>query len=263
MTCDTRPHRPSAVAELRVPTLESMILSSLGSSSLSEGEHQAVSVPNSNIQAPAAHGPGANGVTGPTKRKRGRAEAELDDEDSQDTTGERRVRPRLEQLNDAPSTNCTAGSSAPPASHSLSRPLNTAVGPGATQVTTPRGVPSSNGSSNSPATSATPSVSQLDPYVRPIQGHQRSAQPVESRTTVLVATNRRIGPVSGGTEIWLDGEEFPMTFTLYARFGTQVAATVSPIFPPLPQSPSNIHIRRVRMRGRWRVYFPLQVGPAV
>jgi len=264
MTCDTPTPRPCARAELSVPTLEPMILSSPGSSSFSEGEHQAVSlVPKSNIQAPVAHGPGANRVAGPTQRKRGRAEAELDDEDSRGTTGERRVRPRLEQLNHAPSTGSAAGSSAPPASHPLSQPFNTAAGPGVTQIITPRGVPSPNGSSNSPATSATPSASQLDPSLRPVQGHQHSAQPVESCTMILEAVNPRSGPVCGGIDIWLAGQEFPTTFTLYARFGTRVVPTVSSMLPPLPQSSSNIRIRRFRIRRRWHVYFPLRVIPAV
>jgi len=194
--------------------------------------------------------------------KRGRAEADPDHEDSQDATLERRVLSWLERFFDTASIS-TAGSSGPPASLSLSRLFNTAAGPGAAQVTTSRGVPSSNGFYNSLATSATPSASQLDPSLRSVQGHQLSAQPVESLTTVLRTTSRRSGPTSGGIKIWLGGEELTKPFTLYARFGTQVAATVSSIFPLLPQSSSNIHIRRFRMRRCWHVYFPLQVIPAV
>ena len=46
-------------------------------------------------------------------------------------------------------------------------------------------------------------------------------------TTVLRAANPRRGPVSGGSEIWLEMEDLPTTFTLYAKFGDRVAATVS------------------------------------
>jgi len=78
-----------------------------------------------------------------------------------------------------------------------------------------------------------PTAPQLDPLLRPVQGHQSSPRPVESTCTVLCSVNPRKGPVSGGTEVWLAVDDLPTTFTLYARFGTQVAATVSPIFLPL------------------------------
>ena len=113
------------------------------------------------------------------------------------------------------------------------------------------------GSSGSP--SRTPS---WNPPLRSRRSN-RFAQPVESCNTVVMTTNPRSGPVSGGIEIWLDGEELTRPFALYARFGTQVVETVSSIFPLIPQSSSNIHIRQFRMRRRWHVYFPLQVMPAV
>jgi hypothetical protein len=85
ITGDTSTPRPCTGAELRVPPLEPTTLSSPTSSSLSEGEHQVVSLmPSSNIQAPAGRYPGANVIVEPTQRKRGRAEADLDDEDSQE-----------------------------------------------------------------------------------------------------------------------------------------------------------------------------------
>jgi hypothetical protein len=227
---DTSTPRPCAGVELRVPSLAPTVLTSPGSSPLSEREHQVVSLmPSSYTQAPAGRCPGANVIVGPTQLKRSRAEAGLDDGDSQDTIRERRVRPRLE-----PRSTSTAGLSAPPTNHSYSRAFTTAADPGVTQGTTPHGIPSSNGSLNSPATSASPSASQPDPLLRPVQGHQGSAQPVESITTVLRATNPRTGPVSGGIEVWLAGEDLPMTFTLYARFGTHVTATVSSIFHLYP-----------------------------
>ena len=230
MSIDTPTPRPCARAALGVPIVES----SPGSSSLSEGEPQGVPfVPSSNTQAPAVWGPGAKGVAGSTQRKRTRTEAGLDGGDLHNTTFERHVRPRLEAWDNNPPSTDPAGPSAPPANHSRSRPLTTAAGPGVTQGTTPHGASSLNGSSNSPATSATPTASQPNPPPRPVQGHPNSAQPAETSNTVLRSTNPRTGPVSGGIEIWLEAQDFPTAFALYARFGTQVTATVSPTFHPL------------------------------
>ena len=229
---------PRVGAELGVPRVEPSIPSSPGSSSLSEGEPQGVSsAPSSNAQAPPAHTPRAKEVAGPKQRKRVRDEACLDDEDSQNTTEGRRVRRRHEQWNNVPSTN-PAGPSAPAAYQSPSRPSTTAAGPGVTQGTASHGVSSSNGSYDSPTTSVTPTVPQSDPLLRPVQGHQSSAQPSNA---VLRSTNPRKGPVSGGIEIWLSVDDLPTTFTLCARFGSQVAATVSPILTH--SHSSNFHIR--------------------
>lgn len=230
MILDTPTPRLCPRAELGVPIVEPSILSSPGSSSLSEGEHQGVSfVPSSNTQAPAARGPGAKGVAGSTQRKRGRTEAGLDGVDSHGTTGGRHVRPRLDRWDDHPSTG-PAGPSAPPAGHSRSHPIPTAERPGVTQGTIPHGDSSLNGS---PATSATPTASQPNPAPRPVQGHPNPAQSAELINTVLRGANPRRGPVSGGIEIWLEAQDLPTTFTLYARFGNRVTATVSPIFHPL------------------------------
>ena len=249
---ETLTPRPCAGAELRVPTLEPEILSLPKSSSLSEEEYQAVSIaPRSNNQTLADRHP---------PRKRGRVEADLDDEDSWDSTSGRRVRRRHEQWNDAPST-IKGGPGAPPANHSCYRPLTTSIGPEATRGSTPDGVPSSNGSSNAPAVSVTPWVSQPDSSLRQVQGRQSSGRPVEFATTVLRSANPSRGPVSGGIEIWLVVDNLPTTFTLYARFGTHVTATVSPKFHPL--SSPDLHIRRCRIYIRCHVYFPPQVMPVV
>ena len=233
MTIDTPTPRPCARAGLGVPILEPLTLLSPGPSSLSEGENRGVPfVPSSNTQPLAARGPGAQGIAGYTQRKRDRTKASLDGEDSHNTTGERRVRPRLEEWDDPPSTG-PAGSSAPPASHSRPRPLTTATGPGVTQGTTPHGVSLLNGSSNPPATSATPTASQPNPSPRPVQGHPNYPQPAGSSNTVLRGTRPRRGPVSGGIEIWLEVPHFPTAFELSARFGPQVTEPVSPIFHPL------------------------------
>ena len=110
--------------------------------------------------------------------------------------------------------------------HSRSQSFTTDTGPGATQETIPDGIPSSNGSFSASAASLTPWVSQPDHSLRPVQS---SARPVESATTILRSANPSRGPVSGGIEIWLVVDDLPTTFTLYARFGNHVAATVSPI----------------------------------
>ena len=219
-------------AELGVPPVELLIPSPSGPSSLSGGENQGVPFAlSSNAQTPSARDPRAKEVAGLKRHKRDRVEAGLDDGDSRNTTEGRRVRRRHEQWSGASSAG-PAGPSAFALYHSPSRPLTTAAGPGVTQGTTPYGISSSNGSSNSPAMSATPTAPQLDPPLLPVHGHQSAAQPVESRNSILRSTNPRKGPVSGGTEIMLGVDDLPTTFTLYARFGSQVSATVSPIFHP-------------------------------
>ena len=216
----------------RAPTQETMIPSSSSSCSLSEGEHQAVPfVPYSNSQPPAARRPGTSTAAQPLQRKRGR---EDDGADPQDAADGRRVRRKhdQQQRNDPAGTE---GFSATAANPSRSQPAPTATGSGATHRPTQRGVPSS-GTLSSPATSATstsqqdPSNMEPNPPPRPAQVQQGLSQPAETHSTVLRATNPRSGPVSGGIEIWLSVEDLPTTFTLYAKFGNVVTATVSPMF---------------------------------
>jgi hypothetical protein len=196
-----------------------MILPSVWSSALSEGEDQMISLPRSpNARALAARSVGTKGVAGPLLRKRALYEAYLDYENLLESTWRRRVRPRLEHRNSTPSTE---GPGHP-------RPFTTATGPRVTQGNTTDGVPSSSGISNAPTASMTPWVSPPDSPLPQVQRQQSSARPGESITTVLRGANPRSGPVSGGIEIWLGVDDLPTTFTLYARFGTQVAATVSP-----------------------------------
>jgi len=218
----------------RVPSPKPMIPSLPGSSSLTEGEDQTISVvPCSNTQVLAARSLGAKAVVEPPQRKRGRATADLDG-DSLGSTGRRRMRYRLEQRNGTHSSSAE-GPGAPPAHHSRSPPFTTAIGPGVTQGSTIDSVLSSSGTSNAPTT-MTSWVSPPDPSLRTVQEHQTSTRPSQPITTVLRDTNPRIGPVSGGIEIRLAVDDLPTTFTLYARFGTQVTATVSPIFHPLSLS---------------------------
>ena len=217
---------------MRAPTQEPMILSPSSSCSLSEGEHQVMPfVPYSNPQTPAARRPGTSTAAQPLRRKRGR---EDDGTDPQDAGDKRRVRRKhdQQQRND---TSGTEGLSATAASPSRSQPATGAAGSGTAHRSIQPGVPSS-GNSSSPATSAT-SASQPDPPdmepnlpLRPAQAHRGLSQPAETHSTVLLATNPRSGPTSGGIEIWLTVDDLPTTFTLYARFGTMVTATVSPMF---------------------------------
>ena len=80
-------------------------------------------------------------------------------------------------------------------------------------------------------------------------------------TTVLRAANPRSGPMSGGREIWLEMENLPATFTLYAKFGDRVAATVSSTFHSFCSS--NLHVRRFGIRLRYHVCFPAQFTQVV
>ena len=227
MSCDIPTPRGT-----RAPTQEPMILSSPSPCSLSEGEYQAMPwVPYSNPQTPAARRPGTSTAAQPLRRKQGREE---DGTEPQDADWGRHVRPRREQQqrND---TAGTEGFSATAANPSRSQPATTATGSGTTHRPTQRGVPSS-GTLSSPATSATsasqpdPSNMEPNPPPRPAQVQQGLSQSAETHSTVLRATKPPIGPVSGGIEIWLTVEDLPTTFTLYARFGNAVTATVSPMF---------------------------------
>jgi len=230
------PTPPCVRTETRAPTQGPIILPSPASCPLPEEEHHtAPCVPYSNPQPPAARHLGASTPARPPPRKRGRDEANLDDTDPRNTTEERRVRPRREQQqrNDATSIE---GPSAPPPNPSRSQPSTRTADTWTARRTTQCGVLSIE-TSSSPATSATPPASQPDaPNTEPAlplrteQAQQSLSQPIESSSTVVRATNPRSGPVSGGVEIWLSGEDLPTTFALYARFGTRVTATVSPIF---------------------------------
>ena len=214
----------------RAPTQEPIMVSS--SRSISEGEHHAIPcVPYSTPQNPAARRPGTSTAAQPLQRKRGR---EDDGKDPQDAGDGHRIRLRhdLQQRND---TAGTGGLSATAASPSRSQPATSAARSGTTHRSTQRGVPSSV-TASSPATPAS-SASQPDPPdmepnlpLRPAQVHQGLSQPVETHSTVLRATNPRSGPMSGGIEICLAGEDLLTTFTLYARFGGVVTATVSLMF---------------------------------
>ena len=117
----------------------------------------------------------------------------------------------------------------PSANQIDSRLFNTSAETGVTQGTT---LVSSSDGFHAPAASVTPWVTQPTSSLCSVPGHHSSARPDGSITTVLHATNPRSGPVSGGIEIWLIVDDLPTTSTLYARFGTQVAVTVSPIFHP-------------------------------
>ena len=243
MAVDTSTPRPCARNELVVPIL---IPSSPTSFSLSEEEHQGTScVPTTDTQASVARSTGVSRAAGSRPRKRSRLEASLDDEDSYHTTGNRPTRGIA---------SCgTTRRSTPTPNHSRSRPITTAEG------ITPHGVSSSDGSP------ASPSAPQPHLSSRPIQAraqaHQSTAQPTELVTTVLRAANPRCGPVSGGPEIWLEMEDIPTSFTLYAKFGDRVTATVSSTFHPF--SSSNLHFSRSGICVRYRVCFPPQVEQAV
>lgn len=225
-TGDTPTPRPCTGAEPRAPTPEPSSSTPLFPP---EREYRAVSpVPSFIAQALAAPGLGSQGVAEPMQRKRGRARTDVSDEESRESTGGRRVRSRLGQWDDAP----PGWLLSPSANQIQSRPFTTSVETGIPQGTA---LVSSSDGFHGPAASVTPWVYQPAPSLRSVQGYQSSARPDEGIDTVLHATNPRRGPVSGGIEIWLLVDGLPTTIGLYARFGTHVAATVSPIFhPPSP-----------------------------
>lgn len=253
---DTATPRPNGRAGPGLPIQD--IQSSPASSTLSEGEPPVVPLPSPN-PTPVRR-PDTNVVPEPLQRKRRRNEAGLDDGDPQAITAERHVRPRLD-----PGNNAIPG---PSANHSRSGPSTTAAETGATQRPTPHDIPPLNGSSTSPPTSATPSTALPDtprmepgPFTPQLPGQNSHSQPIESNVAILRVTNPRTGPVSGNMEIWLLGEHLPTAFTLYARFGTNVTATVSFTLHLLLSS--DLRIRRFRMRLCCPVYFPPRVMPAV
>ena len=226
MFCDTPTSRG-----IRAPTQEPMVLTSGSPCSLSEGAHQEMPyVPYSDPPTPAARRPGTIAAAQPLRRKQGREE---DGTEPQDADWGRRVRPRYEQKQR--NTAGSDGLSATVVNPSCSQSAATAAGSWTTKRTDRRGVPS-NGTPSSPATSAS-SASQLDlPNMEPnlslrsAQVQQDLSQPSETHNTLLHATNPRSGPVSGGIEIWLDGEDLPTTFALFARFGESITQTVGLMF---------------------------------
>ena len=191
MAVDTPTPRARVGAEPGVPTMEPLIPSSPGSSSLSEGEHQGVPfAPSSNAQAPSTRDPRAKEVAGPKQRKRDRVEAGLDDGDSQNTTEGRRVRRRHEQWNQDHHP-------APDIDHQDA----------------PEVVQHCEGS-----TSSSPALAP--PPERP-QNVSSSSAPLDAIKPLVS------GPITGGATIWLQGMDFPDLFPLFARFGTAVVPTVS------------------------------------
>ena len=211
---------------------EPIIQSSRASPSFSEGGSQGTPrVATSSPQAPAA-----SVVAVPLQRKRPRDEDDLDNGDLQGTTKGRNVRARREKGN-----NAIAGRSAPVANHSRFQPITTAAGTGSSQRIAPCGAISSNNSPNSAADSATPAGAQPDapntePHrsLLPVHEQHGTSQPTESSTVVLRAANPSAGPISGSIVIWLAVQDLPTAFTLYARFGSNVAATVSSTLYLLP-----------------------------
>jgi hypothetical protein len=55
----------------------------------------------------------------------------------------------------------------------------------------------------------------------------RPPTPDKGRTPTLIEVSPELGPLAGGSTIWLRGLGFPPLFTLFARFGTAVVPTVS------------------------------------
>jgi hypothetical protein len=55
----------------------------------------------------------------------------------------------------------------------------------------------------------------------------RPPTPDTDRTPILTEVSPELGPLAGGSRIWLKGQDFPDLFPLFARFGTAVASTVS------------------------------------
>jgi hypothetical protein len=249
---DTSTPHLCAPAVLGVPgtsAQERMIQASPESSSFSEGDTHCP-------QIPVAHRPTATVVAGPPHRKRNRNEADSDDENPSAITGGRSVRRKLD-----PGNGAGAGPSAVVA-NSRFQPFNGVTGAGDAQYTTLNGGISSHVSSTFPVMDARPPISQPygpnlgpDPSPLPVQVQQSSTQSSESINTVLRATNPRRGPVSGGLDIWLSGEDLATAFTLYVRFGTRVTPAVSWVFHPISRPSAQLHTRRSKMRLHYLVYF--------
>ena len=258
MAVDISTPRARVGAEPGVPTVEPLIPSSPGSSSLSEGEHQGVPfVPISNAQAPSTRDPRAKEVAGPKQRKRDRVEAVLDDGDSQNTTEGRRVRRRHEQWN-------RIHHPAPDIDHQNAPEVDQHC-EGSTSSSPPLAsppVPPQNASSSSAPLDAIKPLNQPPP--------RTEGEIVPTLTEV----NPGSGSITGGATIWLQGMDFP-SFPLFARFGTAVVPTVSsltafvrlflidfprnfatPTFFPvtcLPQPPqalSTLHFRSIHRQMR-------------
>jgi hypothetical protein len=62
-------------------------------------------------------------------------------------------------------------------------------------------------------------------------------------TPTLIDVNPESGSTTGGARIWLKGQNFPTLISLFARFGTAVVSTVSPM--EIPFDPYLIRFLRI------------------
>ena len=246
VTGDTpaRPAGPEAMR--RVPTINVAIpvVQPPPLSSLPEGEPQVISHPQTETTCLR---PSSNLVARPTvSNKRRWDAADLYDGDAPPTATGRQVRPRLDSMD-----GCEAGSQSnsaqpnppPPCSTTASigheasltphRPNPTERSPARPTVHVPPTVPSR----LSPSASAPSSESSVEPSDNHVSRSQQHISPDtrEGDTTeagavglTLQSTNPDTGPIAGGIPIWLSVLNLPTEFPLFARFGTNVTATVSP-----------------------------------
>lgn len=190
--------------------------------------------------------PDSNLTTRPptVQRKRRWDAANLYDEDAQTATPGRQVRPRLD-----PMDNGRVGSQSNSARPNPPRPHPTATSIEQEANPTLRGPNPSEQSPTFPITRIppaaplplSPSEPDSEPTVEPSDNHesrsQQCASPdtrggnaavADAADTTLQATNPGHGPIAGGIPIWLSVLNPPTNFPLFARFGTNVTATVSP-----------------------------------
>lgn len=152
------------------------------------------------------------------KRKR----AQLEQEGDPPAPEPPAVRRRKDDANVLAQTN-------PPQNHQVHH-----LAPGIDHQDALEGVQSTDGSSSSssplvlppqPPHNISSSSAPLKPPNEAIAPPRTDVEPVSTLTEV----NPESGSITGGARIWLKGLDFPAIFPLFARFGTAVVPTVSPL----------------------------------
>lgn len=155
------------------------------------------------------------------KRKRGQLEAEGDPP----AQGRLAVRRRIDDANNIAQTNTPGYQQVPNLAQAIE------------YQDAPEGVQSSQGSSSSsphlalpprPPQNVYPSSAPLNASKPPNEAIALPRTDGEPAPT-LTEVNPESGSTTGGARIWLKGTDFPARFPLFARFGTAIVPTVSPL----------------------------------
>ena len=235
--------RPCVEAVRRVPrgNERELLVQPTSAPSLPSEVPQVIPTSYSQTNVPLHPDPNLIARSSTLQRKRRRDEVDQDVENTQIAADRRRVRPRLDTVD-----NTGAGSRASNVRPNPSRPHPTAALTGYEVNPALRGPDPSNGRSAISTASVTPSgplplspsepdsETTPEPFQNGVTQHGITSDTREGDITgtdgvgtALQSTNPDHGPVTGGINIWLSVVNPPTEFPLFARFGTNVTAAVS------------------------------------